>query len=130
MADRVVRCHSKKGVVPRRGQVPPNEKPPWDGPELIPCDANIFSDLVNLARWNVALTSHLPIRVDDGDGNQISNSKNQYGNAITSQPPDTACTERQWEPMGHNRCLKASISDGSCSKKREKNVHSTSVSTY
>ena len=74
MGDRVIRCHSKKGGEFYAGDRY-YQKLPGDGPELMPCDANLFSDLVNLARWNVALTSHLPTRVDDGNGNQILNEK-------------------------------------------------------
>ena len=59
MGDRVVRRHSKKGGLYYAGDryYP---KLPGDGPELMPCDANLFSDLVNLVRWNVALTAPLP----------------------------------------------------------------------
>ena len=74
LADRVVRCHSKKGGLYYAGDRY-YLKLPGDGPELMPCDANLFADLVNLVRWNVAATFHLPMYVQDADGNKILNDK-------------------------------------------------------
>ena len=78
MGDRVVRCHSKKGGLYYAGDRY-YLKLPGDGPELMPCDANLFSDLVNLVRWNVALTAHLPMYIEDEGGNKIFNPEKFSG---------------------------------------------------